>query len=1142
MRLRRLNLDFFGHFAGKSYDFGPVRTGTSDFHIVFGPNEAGKTTTMEAFLRLLYGFPARDPYAFKHQRANLRVSGVLDMNGTEQMFTRLPTKAGNLLNARGEPVPETALHSALSSLTEEDYRKLLCLDDETIEAGGKEIADSKGDIGRLLFGAASGMSDLSAVLGDVDQRAGAFYKKGGSKSEFAQLKRELDDVNGQIKDLDVSALQYRKLRQDVEAAQAREAAARTARKAALDRQTRVSAVITALPLMQHWAELETDLQPLAAYPLSLEVDPEDLVELLMQRGQLIAQKEALSAEIETKLVAREGVSVRPDLVAKLTQLEALREARGRYDTAQIDLPKRRDARETAMAEMGRSVMALGLDPAAGMGQFVLRDADLMELEGLLDALRGAELHAAQAETEVTTAKSRADQAAWEAGAQESIDPKPDLKALLERENAADVFEAFGAARAAIGLSERSARAALGALSHKGQVFDTVPVLEITVAEAAGIVREIAQSEADLAIAIADAADLATRADGFTRQIAVYHTADLITDEAAAETRAEREVLWRAHLSGMGAATAGDFEAAMRSDDHCTSRRQSQAKDLGELRQIKLSLADAQAKNTACEGRLRAAQSRIEAAQARLSTAVTATGLTGPITPDAFVEWVGAAVRAADLARAVIEERAAQSSVIAAAQTLAERLSEALAEPDAGLEALLKIARTAAEAQAAAAFAAASARKASADAARDLVLREAALAGAQSQILSARAAWSAAISQHFGAQINADQMRSAMPGLRGLGAIFERFRAVERQISGMEADQAAFLDALAGIFGTVLEAGAVRSAMEELESAGSAARGAQETWARLSEDIEVAERGVSEAGVALAGLDARVALLSAGFASEIATQTLEDLRMAVSTAQRAIGLRMQSAKIAREICTALGTVDLVEARAELDGKTLDQARADFAEIERDLVSVEAEMTATIEVRTASQVALNAVTGAGDIASRVARKRVIEEQMQAGVMGYLEERLGYMLADRAIRSYRDKHRSGMMKAAESAFCDLTSGAYIGLTTQPEGAAETLVAIQGSDGAAKQAHAMSKGTRFQLYLALRAAAYSQMADNGTVLPFFCDDVFETFDDTRTRAACHLMHRIGQRGQAIYLTHHQHVVDIAREVCGSEVTVHHV
>ena len=90
------------------------------------------------------------------------------------------------------------------------------------------------------------------------------------------------------------------------------------------------------------------------------------------------------------------------------------------------------------------------------------------------------------------------------------------------------------------------------------------------------------------------------------------------------------------------------------------------------------------------------------------------------------------------------------------------------------------------------------------------------------------------------------------------------------------------------------------------------------------------------------------------------------------------------------------------------------------------------------------------------------------------------------------------------------------------------------------AKQAQDMSKGTRFQLYLALRAAAYEQLAGQGASLPFFCDDIFETFDEERTRSACRVMERVGRRGQAIYLTHHQHVVDIAREVCRDGVQIH--
>lgn len=61
--------------------------------------------------------------------------------------------------------------------------------------------------------------------------------------------------------------------------------------------------------------------------------------------------------------------------------------------------------------------------------------------------------------------------------------------------------------------------------------------------------------------------------------------------------------------------------------------------------------------------------------------------------------------------------------------------------------------------------------------------------------------------------------------------------------------------------------------------------------------------------------------------------------------------------------------------------------------------------------------------------------------------------------------------------------------------------------ANGARKRAAEMSKGTRFQPYLALRAAARKQRMAQGTRLPLFCDDIFETFDEDRTSAARRVM-----------------------------------
>lgn len=66
---------------------------------------------------------------------------------------------------------------------------------------------------------------------------------------------------------------------------------------------------------------------------------------------------------------------------------------------------------------------------------------------------------------------------------------------------------------------------------------------------------------------------------------------------------------------------------------------------------------------------------------------------------------------------------------------------------------------------------------------------------------------------------------------------------------------------------------------------------------------------------------------------------------------------------------------------------------------------------------------------------------------------------------------RHRSGMMGPASDAFALITRGQYSGLTTQPVKAGELLIAMQ-RDGQSKVADALSKGARFQHYLALRLA----------------------------------------------------------------------
>ena len=112
------------------------------------------------------------------------------------------------------------------------------------------------------------------------------------------------------------------------------------------------------------------------------------------------------------------------------------------------------------------------------------------------------------------------------------------------------------------------------------------------------------------------------------------------------------------------------------------------------------------------------------------------------------------------------------------------------------------------------------------------------------------------------------------------------------------------------------------------------------------------------------------------------------------------------------------------------------------------------------------------------------------------------------------------------------------HIDLTMQPDKDTEFLIGI-GADGSSKRASdskgnsEMSKGTRFQLYLALRVAGYHEFACSRRPVPFIADDIMETFDDFRAEEAFRLFSEMAEVGQVIYLTHHRHLCDIAQRVC---------
>jgi len=189
MRFRRLDLARFGPFTDLSLDFGATGD-AADLHIIYGPNEAGKSTLRAAINDLLFAIPAQSDYAFLHDYKAMEIGAVLETGGQSVAWRRLKRRKDDLVTPHGRAANRALLEAALGGMDRKTFELMFSLDSETLKEGGEELYRSRGRLGEALFAASSGLSSISAKLEDVRGEAEAFFKPRGKKQRLNDLKHE----------------------------------------------------------------------------------------------------------------------------------------------------------------------------------------------------------------------------------------------------------------------------------------------------------------------------------------------------------------------------------------------------------------------------------------------------------------------------------------------------------------------------------------------------------------------------------------------------------------------------------------------------------------------------------------------------------------------------------------------------------------------------------------------------------------------------------------------------------------------------------------------------------------------------------------------------------------------------------------
>ncbi len=1146
MRFNRLDILRYGALTGTALEFRPG----ARLHVVYGPNEAGKSSTLSAFSDLLFGFPRSTAhFSFLHDAASLRVGAEISSRAGEVLSFRRRRGAKNTLLANDDKetaLAEDALVPFLGNLNREIFERAFGLDSERLREGATAMLHSGGELGSLLFSAASGLLGLTRLRQDLESEAeGIFAPRKSQDRLFYQAvdrheKAKRAERENELKSGDWKRLVTEGAELDRQVKALHEERQHT--RHALDRLQKLKILH---PLV---AEIDREAAALSAYA-DLESLPHGFAAALEQvlDARRNAETHVRSAESARARVGDAFALVHIDapLLAAARDILALYADIGSYRQARRDLPRVDSELAGYDATLAQLARRLGVADAGTLIDRQPADADLVALRALAE--EGQALVREKQTAEAQRAEERRSLDRLEAANASGmlIDPQPyaeqleamavDLSALQRRDGIevqlrrgeSSLGEALSRLRPAVADLDLLLRSPLpdsAAISLHRQAIDAA---DAKCRKSAEQMDQLARQLRDVERALAEAEQsgtLVTRAE--------------IT--AARDSRdAHWQLLFERRPDGKGSTIAADPSVlqalVLRADQLADTaladadRVARHASDL--LRQSRLLQEQADAR----EGN-EADRAALAAARAEFAKIFEACGIVAAEPAD-MLEWRRAVDNLAAERQALYALRdqlaaidLAEGRVLPALRQLADAVrfesgalpAVALAE---GLRKHLGIlatrwnesrTREGERASTLARLRACEDRLAAIEAATEKWQQR--FSGAAETVGLRR---EATVDMAFAALKVWDELPDTL---------LERENRA-RRVNGMRRDIEAFEEKAAALAATIAPALASQPAdaiAEALHDLAMKAQSDAEKQKALREEMERVEASLLRSRADLAAAEAALAAMEAQLPvrAELAevlerlgerARLLERLGESRSRfAAQADGLTEEGAR------TALEGFDRVAADLEIERLSAEDQRQVEAFAELTARSAEnRRQREALETGTSAELAVFERLSAESEARDLARQWVVLKLAAD------------LLAD-SMESYRERQADPVLKRAGEHFSLLTGGRFARLAQEYGEGDQLQLLVERQGGERVPLTGLSEGTGDQLYLALRLAFLEDYSTRNEPAPLILDDIFQTFDDERTACGIRTLGELGAGFQTILFTHEMSVVDIARRELG--------
>lgn len=1165
MRLKRLDLKAVGPFTDRTLEFNSTNPG---LHIIYGPNEAGKSSSLRALKALLYGFDQRTPDNFLHSYEQLLVGGCLEnSDGEELVFCRRKKRIGDIIDEAGNPLPANALALFLHGVEPEIFASLYGIDHDTLVRGGEEILAQKGEVGQALFAAGAGISSLREVIDQLDKEAAELFKSTGQLPEINKAIKRFKELQKEAKAASLSCKDWKDLQKALKIAEEERTKLESDRDHKNKELRRLERLAQAIPELGSLKSYREQLQTLGKVnPL-----PPDFTENHRQVDQAIReaglQLQKDSEHLQKLTEKRQALSFNRELLGHTEKVDDFHQRLGEYRKGLKDRPEREGMRISLRREAAQLLQQvrpdLTLDELEILRPVLVKKKSVQRLSAEYEAINQQLLLARKQHK--TAGQEHQEAVQGLAGMPNIQDSQRLLQAVKVAQKGGDIDALLEKNRHEIEQGKKDCLAELKRIGRWSGDLKTLIELPLPLAETVqqfekrysdiaderrGQVKEQKHTEQELRNAQAEIKK-------------VVYAGEIPSEETLFQTRDKREHGWqllrrqwldREDVTEECLAYAPDqplpeaYEGYVQQVDSIADRLRREADRVANAAALRAQV-ETQQENLANFAKNRAAlllrEQELDATWIGIWQPV---GIS-PLSPKEMSGWLAAMDKLRYKAGDILKKDQQIELEVQRRQTLRQAVQQELQLMNAQLipagealgpvvvfaETILdKATRLQAERE--------RLKERQETAKKSVKQAEEELTTAQESLGKWQEQWQKAISglgltggiATFEAIDLIDILQSCFDRAKEAADLKKRIDGIDRDAMDLEKDVKALLIKVAPDHLAL----PLDQAILQIRNLLSQSQKDCTLYDKLSEEIDSLQVEVAGANKTLLSANVQMDEILRVAKCEKQDELAAAIRKFDEYKKLTDKISDTKANLAK-IGAGVEIEEIVKQAAEINGDELpgqiESQRRDIAErihpeINR-ISQVIGEQTNKLAVMDGSA---KAAEIAENMEQELARIRRLAER-------YALVKLASKILQLEIERYREEHQDPVLIIGSRYFREMTLGSFTGLRTDiDDKGAPVLIGMRPGD-IRVPVEGMSSGTRDQLYLALRLATLEYRLESHEPMPFIVDDILINFDDQRSRATLQALAKLSARNQVILFTHHRQIVDETQNIADKDAVVVH-